>query len=44
MAGRALDLLNKLLEAKGGAAWLETDWSAEHELMLIPKNPRAKPE
>lgn len=41
MAGRSRSLINKLKYAKGGACFLETEWSPSHALYVIPKNPRA---
>ncbi len=41
-AGQSRSLVNKLLTVKGVNCFLETEWSADRQLLCIPKNPRRK--
>lgn len=41
-AGRCRTMVNRLYEAKGINCFLETEWR-EQRLIVIPKNPRTKP-
>jgi len=41
-AGQCRAMANKLCEAKGVNCFLETEWREQH-LIVIPKNPRIKP-
>ena len=39
-AGRCRSLINKLILARGPACFLETDWTPDRRLIIIPKDPR----
>lgn len=39
-AGRTRALINKLILAKGGSIFLETEWAVDRTLLVIPKDPR----
>lgn len=39
-AGRCRSLINKLVLARGPACFLETDWTPDRKLILVPKDPR----
>jgi hypothetical protein len=41
-AGKCRSLVNKLQVVKGVNCFLETEWSADRQLLCIPKNPRIK--
>lgn len=41
-AGKSRSLVNKLRIVKGVNCFLETEWSADRQLLCIPKNPRIK--
>ena len=43
-ADRANALVEALIAARGNAIFLETEYSSDHRLLCIPKNPRARPE
>ena len=39
----AMRLRDLLVEARGSNVFLESEWSSDHKLLVIPKNPRSKP-